>query len=978
MGKKLFILQLFILVALSVVGQDYFYKNFTKEDGLPGSEVYDLIQDLDGYIWMATSYGVCRYDGYEFRTFTTDDGLADNSTITLSLDKKGRIWASSYSGDISWYENGKFHAHPLNDELQKYTQGFVELFFDSAGNIYFTSLANRTIGVKVTPDNKIVLDKSIKSDSVNHDYNLRFTPTSFGILISGWETTDDDRFNQTVLNKKEDTFHLKYPENYKGFFFKYCKICDGEFLLSSNNWLFHIKDDKIVAKKKYNSRVNDIFVDDRMDFWISIENEGLFLYKERDIACESHVFFPGMGISNIIQDKEKNYWVSTNGQGVFVIPSMQIQYMNNPAIKNSKIVALRVFQDSIYFSTWDKKMYRFHPSSSNIERIDQSIFKDHPEVCNDLLIDSLGSLWALGSQGLCVSKNLSTGILSFKESGYFLAELEDKRIAVASYFGLIIFDDYNQIQYSQKEGNTIRSRTLYNDSKGALWIGSLDGLYKYDNGAYTYLGNNYPALSERITAICGNDSLLFVGTRGSGIVIARDATYYAIGEADGVRANNVQSLFLENDSCLWIGTNSGLSRLRFHFSDSFQFSAINFTIWDGLPSNNITRIIKVKENIYLGTEKGIAFFNPDSISVNHTHPSIKIENVRINERDTLVCDSYTLKHFQRNLKISFKGLHFKSIGNINYKYKLFGLSDKWTYTNNTEVEYAMVPQGEYRFVVYAQNLNGYWSEAPATVSFVIEKPFWKHIWFLILTGLFVLVLALLIVVAVIRNINKKNQREQDLIQYHQQALSKQLNPHFLYNSLNSIQRFILENDKISSSEYLSKFSKLMRIILEMSNKPLVTLQDEIDSLHLYLELESLRLKDSFHYRIDVDEDIKKDETKLPSFMIQPFVENSIWHGLMTIEAEKKLEISFSKRNSGLICQVRDNGIGRKKSNEIKERQGSKNKRSPYGIKTTQTRLDLYNKQYNTSSSIKIIDLTNEEEEPEGTLVEIYFLEYSQA
>lgn len=976
MGKKLFILQLFIFITLSTLGQDYYYKNFTKEDGLPGSEVYDLIQDKDGYIWMATSYGVCRYDGYEFKTFTTDDGLADNSTITLSMDPKGGIWACSYSGDISWYENGKFHAHPLNNELQKYTEGFVELYIDSAENLYFTSLANRTIGVKVTPDNRIVLDNTVKSDRVQ-DYNLRFTLTSFGVLITGWETIADDRFNQTVLNKKEDTFYLKYPENYKGFFFKYFKICDGEFLLSSNNWLFHIKNDKIVAQKEYSSRVNDIFMDDRTNFWISIEDEGIFLYKERDIAHESYVFFPGMGISNVIQDKEKNYWVSTNGQGVFVIPSLQIQYINNPAIKNSKIEALREFQDSIYFSTWDKKMYRFHPGTSDIERIDQSIFKDCPEVCNDLLIDSQGSLWALGSQGLCVAKNWNTGIVSFKESGYYLAELNDKRIAVASYFGLIIFDDYTRIQYSQKEGDKLRLRTLYEDHDGVLWLGSLDGLYKYDNGAYTYLGNNHPAFKERITAICGNDSLLFVGTRGSGIVIARDSTYHAIGEPDGVRASNVQSLFLENDSCLWIGTNSGLSRLRFHFADSFQFSATNFTIWDGLPSNNITRIIKVKDKIYLGTEKGIAFFNPDSITENHTHPTITIENVRINEKDTLVCDSFSLKHFQRNLKIGFKGLHFKSIGNINYKYKLFGLSDKWTFTNNVEVEYAMIPQGEYRFVVYAQNINGYWSESPATISFVIEKPFWKHIWFLIVTGLFVLALALLIVVAVIRNINKKNQREQDLIQYHQQALSKQLNPHFLYNSLNSIQRFILENDKISSSEYLSRFSKLMRIILEMSNKPLVTLQDEIDSLHLYLELESLRLKDSFHYRIDIDKDIKKDETKLPSFMVQPFIENSIWHGLMMKEEKKVLEISFRKKNDGIICQIQDNGIGRKKSKEAKERQGPKNKRSPYGIKTTQTRLDLYNKQYNTSSSIKIIDLTNKDDDPEGTLVEIYFSEYHQ-
>ena len=205
-----------------------------------------------------------------------------------------------------------------------------------------------------------------------------------------------------------------------------------------------------------------------------------------------------------------------------------------------------------------------------------------------------------------------------------------------------------------------------------------------------------------------------------------------------------------------------------------------------------------------------------------------------------------------------------------------------------------------------------------------------------------------------------------------QTLRLQMNPHFLFNALNSIQQMVLANEEIIATRYLSRFSKLLRTILVHSDKEYVSLKEELEILTLYIELESIRFKDSFTYTIECDDEIDTDEIKLPTLLIQPFVENAIWHGLMHKEGERLLTVKFSEIDECIRCVVEDNGIGRERSNEVKLAAGQGNKHTSKGIAVSIERLNAMGNGNGNHGSMQIVDLKDERGNAKGTRVEIIF------
>lgn len=205
-----------------------------------------------------------------------------------------------------------------------------------------------------------------------------------------------------------------------------------------------------------------------------------------------------------------------------------------------------------------------------------------------------------------------------------------------------------------------------------------------------------------------------------------------------------------------------------------------------------------------------------------------------------------------------------------------------------------------------------------------------------------------------------------------QSLRLQMNPHFLFNALNSIQQMILANEEMVATRYLSRFSKLLRTILVHSDKEMVTLREEIEILTLYVELESVRFKDKFSYRILCDKNIDTEEIKIPTLLVQPFVENAIWHGLMHKEENKELLIEFTEESNFIKCIVEDNGIGREKSNELKISTGQGSKHKSKGIEVSVERLKNMRNAADQVGEMHIIDLKDDAGNPRGTRIELYF------
>jgi sensor histidine kinase YesM len=310
---------------------------------------------------------------------------------------------------------------------------------------------------------------------------------------------------------------------------------------------------------------------------------------------------------------------------------------------------------------------------------------------------------------------------------------------------------------------------------------------------------------------------------------------------------------------------------------------------------------------------------------------------------------------------------------------LEGFDKTWSpETKETFARYSNISAGKYVFKVISCNNEGLWNKEPATFSFTILPPVWKTWWFRITLSAAVLVLGFILFRLRIESIRRKEAekltREIQLANNELKALRAQMNPHFIFNSLSSIQSFIMTKDEESALRYLNKFAKLMRMILSNSEKPSVTIHEEIDSLKLYLELEALRWDNKFDYTVDIDPKVETDFHKIPSMLIQPYVENAIIHGVIPREnperagGKGKIEITISQSDTYIICTILDNGIGRKKSQSLR---ASRPAHESMGMKITGERLEVLNRIHHSDLSVQITDLEDENKNALGTKVEIY-------
>jgi sensor histidine kinase YesM len=334
-----------------------------------------------------------------------------------------------------------------------------------------------------------------------------------------------------------------------------------------------------------------------------------------------------------------------------------------------------------------------------------------------------------------------------------------------------------------------------------------------------------------------------------------------------------------------------------------------------------------------------------------------------------------LEYDMNNVSFEYVGICLTNPAKVRYQYMLAGFDTGWSPpTADRVARYSNLPPGTYTFQVISCNNEGLWNPEPVTYTFTINTPVWKRPWFwLLLTGVSVLILSLAIVYR-IRQIKKKERVETEaqvaMARNELKALRAQMNPHFVFNSLNSIQHFILNNKSADAGKYLNKFARLMRVILNNSEKSLITIREELEYLQLYLELEEMRFEGKFSWSVDVSDDIEMDYFEIPAMLLQPYVENAILHGLMPKSGGGKLQITLRLQGNTIVCSIIDDGIGREKAREMRQLSSRKDHQS-LGMKITHDRLELINRLHGSQLSLTITDLYSEDGAAAGTRVDIF-------
>lgn len=323
---------------------------------------------------------------------------------------------------------------------------------------------------------------------------------------------------------------------------------------------------------------------------------------------------------------------------------------------------------------------------------------------------------------------------------------------------------------------------------------------------------------------------------------------------------------------------------------------------------------------------------------------------------------------QNRIDIYFNLLDFRGGQNVKYFYYLEGVEKGWIETNRPEVLYNALPPGKYKLHVKAMDAGGNEIKQQISLPIIIHPPYWQTWWFKALIVLVIAGLIYLLFKQRIKLVRNKSAIKQQMAELEAKAIRAQMNPHFIFNSLNAIQECIVTEQVDAAYDYLSRFSKLLRMVLDNSEKNFITLNSELETISLYLSLEALRFSQAFSYTLETNNALDKDDVSIPPLLLQPFVENAIWHGLINKAGDKKLSLRFDEKDGYLECVIEDNGVGRKKAAEIKNNKMGSARFESKGTKLALQRIEVLNRERAGSASIETIDLYDEAGNATGTRV----------
>jgi hypothetical protein len=447
---------------------------------------------------------------------------------------------------------------------------------------------------------------------------------------------------------------------------------------------------------------------------------------------------------------------------------------------------------------------------------------------------------------------------------------------------------------------------------------------------------------------------------------------------DGLSNITASHLHLDHRGRVWIFSNSGMSVI-----DPATYQARNAGVPEGLPisASDPVQVIDLPDGrMSTVNSNGIIVFHPDSLweAASQTGIDVVIKSIRISGNENVFPMQINfLRHLdlafrQNTLDIQFQGLAFPNDRHVVYSYQVDRLHEHWIFLGkNNTVSLSKLPPGEYVFRVKAAMPE---SSAPVKeLRFTIARPVYMQAWFLGVCGLLflggVFFLYRYRVGLVRRQEEEKSRALQQMGELELQALRAQMNPHFMFNSLNSIKNYILKNESAKAAEYLSSFAHLIRLILQHSREKTISLQEELEVLLLYIDLEKLRFRNGFEFTCRVDDGIDTSQVQLPPMIIQPFIENAIWHGLLHKDDDRHLALRIGMENQHVLCEVEDNGIGREQAAAIKSKSATRYKSMGMGI--TQDRISLMNTMSALGIRVEVMDKTNGTGKPSGTLVKIH-------
>lgn len=967
---KSYLLIILLTVSHLLFSQELSIINYSTKDGLPSSEVYDILQDKNGYMWFATDAGVAKFNGKTFKVFDASNGLSDNTVFGINEDIYGRIWCRTYSGKIHYIKNDSVYGIAVNNDMIKLVNGSIAntAFLGHGDTLhvsYISESENSRVYFKIPESQnfkQLIAVNTTKNPSCKFIYfgkkkNFVYTTRGKfdGVDIS--EIIDSNKILKFNFNLKSiwDSGLLG------GLFWKFKK----------NQFLAVLRGDKSVWIDSPNNtykfldfkaQIISFCEDNESNIWIGLKQKGVLFFKDGNLNSEPTIFFKNQSITSIEQDFEEGMWFTTVGNGIYYAKNNKVKTLKNIGPTNvQKTNKLYSFRNSLYFLTREKNILSVNNNLSS-NKVKKYSF-------NNSVKKNLTDQYKFYFKG----QNYNTYIrLNEKNAEHivttyimYVKVIEGNRnlskIALANSRYLTIL---NKGTFDFKQITKTRILSMDFNKEDNLLLGTHFGIKIVKNDSIQDYKLKIP---YRINDLEFDDKdNLWIATNENGVYCHAKDSLYNFNVNNGLINNKVNEILILKNQ-IWVATYGGISKIEKNKRD---FLVQNFNTSHGLLSNQTTDICFFDNQILTNSNDGINVFMLHGIHYNSVRPKTVIKSILVNDEELKVNGSLIeLDYFKNNLNFEIDVLSYKDPDKNLFKSRLIGYDDEFKKHSNNEINYTNLSPGYYELWVYGINNDGFESLKPNIFKFKIEKPFWLKWWFIVSEVLIVLLIIYLIFRYRIGLVKKEEAEKtainKKLAEFQLTALRAQMNPHFIFNAISSVQHYVLKNDINQSYDYLAKFSHLIRTVLNNSNQSKIHLDQEIETLRLYISLEKLRFENDFEFFIDIQKDLEDSDITIPSMLIQPFVENSIWHGLMPKRNDCILKLSFSLKNENLLqVIIEDNGIGRVKSKEIKSKTSHKSK----GMFLTTERIELLRNNQGENSKVEIVDLYDEQNEAIGTKV----------
>jgi hypothetical protein len=950
--------------------QEFVYKNFNTKNGLPSNETHFVYEDKKGYIWICTDAGIAKYNANSFKIFDSSVGLPDNTIFEVKEDNLGRIWFRSFSGNIGYILHDSVFTIGANDIIRRFIrEGIVSSFYvDEEFNLFLgkqNKHPNSFLKIKPPYDSLDVEEihnaNGFGLDIIIENSNTIIFSDAREISRKFYQIRIYDA-NHNLLARDSMTFFETSPRIHNF-------IDENEYYLSIGMLLkkYDLRKKSVRTYQKKHAVMSVISLDpDKLLVGGVKTGTSYYLKSKMDSAYLNNLM--GKTITCISKDFQGGLWISTLEAGVYYLRDEKIKkyvvgYEKENAISHLNLVD----KNNLLVGFSNGSIYKVGLSEDGINKIEK-LFEDRKNE-----IAHVNSSLKIGKKTLVSGMR---GHLVFEDDfrkvscvfkhptldlPYVFRRMlrQGDRVFLSHIKDIFSCDtNFTRMKLIKEIDGRILS-LAYDSISKVVYIGTLRGLYKYSESDPA---SRLIKVSEaRIEDMKFAKGQLIMATKAGGVIVLRNDSLRTISAAKGLLSDFCKTVCIDGNSA-WITTNKGISKIVFEGNEKTLITNYPIDYFGGPNYAEGTTV--VGKTIYFYSNNQIYSFVESTGEIRDRFylSSFSVDGEFLNPDDFA-----SLKHNVSNLKISYEALFYKCHEKIKYRYKI---GDQWNYTYETSISFPLLSPGNYEIYFEALNSDQKWIKADKVVRFTIERPFWAQLWFITLEIITIAgVISSLFYYRykkILKKEHEKNKIQARFYELETRAIKAQMNPHFIFNSMNAIQRFILEGDMDNAHLYLTKFSRLIRKMMEHSFSDSIFLNEELDILNEYFEIEKLRFDSLIEFEMRVDQ-LDVNMMQIPFMIVQPFVENAIWHGLLNKEGERKLKVNFKSYDEGrIMCTVDDNGVGRETSSKYK----NSLKEKSMAIDFIKQRLDLIGKLKKTSCSVNIIDKKNEAGYSLGTKVEI--------